>query len=296
MMDRTLQAIADAVSSGSLYALIALGIALIFGVMRLINMAYGETVIATIYVAYFLRNQPPVVVIVGMLVAGIVLSVLIERLAFRPLRNASPTTMLIAAFAVSFTLQNAALATIGASPRSVSAGSSLAAVKHLGPVDIPAYSIVTVVAVVVIVAALRTFLVRSTLGIGMRAASEDFDAARLLGVRANSVIRIAFVFSGIIAAVVGYLLASATGVVTPTSGTTPALLGFIAVVIGGMGSLPAAAGGGFLLGAVTQILQYALPTDALVFRDAILFSGVLLLLIWRPQGLFINSSNVQERA
>lgn len=295
-MDRTLQAIADAVSSGSLYALIALGIALIFGVMRLINMAYGETVVATVYMAYFLRDQPAVVVIGGMVLTGIVLSVVIERLAFRPLRNASPTTMLIAAFAVSFTLQNAALATVGASPRSVPAGSSLATSQSIGPVDVPGYSIVTVVAVVVIVVALRAFLAKSTLGIGMRAASEDFNAARLLGVRANSVIGIAFVLSGVIAAAVGYLLVSATGVITPTSGTTPALLGFIAVVIGGMGSLPAAAGGGFLLGAVTQILQYVLPNDALVFRDAILFSGVLLLLIWRPQGLFINASSIQERA
>jgi branched-chain amino acid transport system permease protein len=295
-MDRTLQAIADAISSGSLYALIAMGIALVFGVMRLVNMAYGETVVATVYAAYFLRDQPAVVVISGMLLTGIVLSVVIERLAFRPLRDATPTTMLIAAFAVSFTLQNAALATVGASPRSVAAGSSLAEVKHIGPVQVPAYSIVTVVAVVVIVAGLRVFLLKSTLGLGMRAASEDFDAARLLGVRANSVIRIAFVFSGAIAAVVGYLLASATGVITPTSGTTPALLGFIAVVIGGMGSLPAAAGGGFLLGAVTQVLQYVLPNDVLVFRDAFLFSGVLLLLIWRPQGLFINSRKVQERA
>lgn len=295
-MDRLLQAIADAVSSGSLYALVALGIALIFGVMRLINMAYGETVVATVYTAYFLRDQPAVVVIGGMLLTGVLLSLAIERLAFSPLRNANPTTMLIAAFAVSFTLQSAAFATVGASPRSAPAGASLATAQSIGPVDVPGYSIVTVIAVIVIVAGLRTFLLKSTLGIGMRAASEDFDAARLLGVRANSVIRIAFALSGVIAAVVGYLLVSATGVITPTSGTTPALLGFVAVVIGGMGSLPAAAAGGFLLGAVTQVLQYVLPNDALVFRDAFLFSGVLLLLIWRPQGLFINASNVQERA
>jgi branched-chain amino acid transport system permease protein len=295
-MDRTLQAIADAVSAGSLYALIAIGIALIFGVMRLINMAYGETVVATVYAAYFLRDQPAVVVLAGMVVMGVVLSVLIERFAFRPLRNASPTTMLIAAFAVGFTLQNAALATVGASPRAVPAGSSLGTARSIGPVEIPGYSIVTIVAVIVIVLSLRTFLLRSTLGIGMRAASEDFNAARLLGVRANSVIRVAFILSGVIAAVVGFLLVSATGVITPTSGTTPALLGFIAVVIGGMGSLPAASAGGFLLGAITQILQYVLPNDVLVFRDAILFSGVLLLLIWRPQGLFIKASNIQERA
>ena len=101
--------------------------------------------------------------------------------------------------------------------------------------------------------------------------------------------------SGAIAAVVGYLLVSATGGITPTSGTAPALLGFIAVVIGGMGSLTAAALGGFLLGAVTQLLQYVLPNGVLVFRDTVLFAAVLLLLIWRPQGLFVRSSAAQDR-
>lgn len=293
-MNDLAQAAADAISSGSLYALIALGIALVFGVMRLVNMAYGEIVVATAYAAYFLQDRPVWIVLPGMVVAGVVLSVLTERLAFRPLRNASPTTMLIAAFAVSFTLQNAALATVGASPRSITAGASLASARTIGPVEVPGYSIVTVIAVVVIVIGLRAFLLKTSLGIGMRAASEDFDAARLVGVNANSVIRVAFVLSGAIAAVVGYLLVSATGGITPTSGLAPALLGFIAVVVGGMGSLSAAALGGFLLGAVTQLLQYLLPNDVLVFRDAFLFSGVLALLIWRPQGLFIRQ-NAQER-
>ncbi|GAB6984173.1 branched-chain amino acid ABC transporter permease [Nocardioides pyridinolyticus] len=295
-MNEVLQALADAVSAGSLYAIIALGIALIFGVMRLVNMAYGETIVATAYAAYFLQDQPAWVLIPGMIVVGIGLSVLIERVAFRPLRSASPTTMLIAAFAVGFILQNAALATVGASPRAIAAGSSLATSQSIGPVNVPGYSIVTVLAVVVIVVVLRTFLMRTSLGIGMRAASEDFDAARLIGVKANSVIRVAFVLSGAIAGVVGYLLIAATGGITPTSGLAPALLGFIAVVVGGMGSLGAAALGGFLLGAVTQILQYLLPTDLLVFRDALLFAGVLLLLVWRPQGLFIRTSSVLDRA
>lgn len=294
-MDRFLQAVADAANSGSFYALVALGIALVFGVMRLVNMAYGEIVVATIYAAYFLQGQPAWVVIAGMALTGIGVSVLTERLAFRPLRNASPMTMLIAAFAVSFTLQNLALATVGASPRSVSAGSGLATARHLGPVEVPGYSIVTVVAVVLIVIALRAFLLKTALGIGMRAASEDFDAARLLGVKANSVILMAFIMSGAIAAVVGYLLVSATGGVTPTTGTAPALLGFIAVVIGGMGSLTAAALGGFLLGAVTQLLQYALPDGVLVFRDTVLFAAVLLLLIWRPRGLFVSSGAAADR-
>lgn len=294
-MNTFLQAAADAISSGSLYALIALGIALVFGVMRLVNMAYGEVVVATVYAAYFLQDQPIYVLLPGMVLAGIAVAVVTERVAFRPLRDATPTTMLIASFAVSFIVQNIALATVGASPRGLTAGSSLASSHTIGPVQVPGYSLVTVAAVVVIVVFLRLFLVKTPVGIGMRAASEDFDCARLIGVKANSVILVAFALSGTIAAIVGYLLASATGGITPTSGLAPALLGFVAVVVGGMGSLPAAALGGLLLGVCTVTLQYVLPNNLLVFRDAFLFTGVLLLLVWRPQGLFIRRGSAQVR-
>jgi branched-chain amino acid transport system permease protein len=294
-MTTLLQALVDAVSSGSFYALIALGIALVFGVMRLVNMAYGEIIVGSVFAAFFLQSYPFYVVLPGMIATGVVIAVVTERVAFRPLRHANPTTMLIASFAVSFILQNAALATVGASPRGVSTGSSLAQSYQVGPLQVPAYSIVTVGTVLVIVILLRLFLVRTSVGISMRAASEDFDCARLLGVRANSVILVAFVLSGTIAAIVGYLLVSQTGGITPTSGLAPALLGFVAVVVGGMGSLPAAASGGLLLGFATVALQYVLPNDMLVFRDAFLFTGVLLLLIWRPQGLFVRQSTVATR-
>lgn len=294
-MDRFLQAVVDSIGTGSLYALIALGIALVFGVMRLVNVAYGEIVIGSIYSAYFLRNLPWYGILAGMIVAAVVISALIERLAFRPLRKATPTTMLIASFAVSYTLQNLALATVGSSPKGVSAGSSLASAIQIGPVHTPWYSVVTVAAILVIVVALRVFLVRTSAGISMRAAAEDFQCARLLGVRANSIILVAFTLSGVIAAVVGYLLAASTGSITPTSGTVPTLVGFTAVVLGGMGSLPAAALGGLVVGAFTITLQYVLPNSMLVFRDAFLFAGVLLLLIWRPQGLFVRRATLDVR-
>lgn len=294
-MDRFLQAVADAIGTGSLYALIALGIALVFGVMRLVNVAYGEIVIGSIYCAYFLRMLPWYGVLAGMVAAALVISLLIERLAFRPLRRATPTTMLIASFAVSYTLQNLALATVGSSPKGVSTGSSLASAIKIGPIHTPGYSLVTVAAVIVIVVALRLFLVRTSTGISMRAAAEDFQCARLLGVKANSIILVAFVLSGVIAAVVGYLLASSTGSITPTSGTVPTLIGFTAVVLGGLGSLPAAALGGLLVGALTIALQYLLPDSMLTFRDAFLYAGVLLLLLWRPQGLFVRRSTTNVR-
>ncbi len=150
-MDRFLQAVVDSLGTGSLYALIALGIALVFGVMRLVNVAYGEIVIGSIYGAYFMRNLPWYVIVLGMIVVAVLISVLIERLAFRPLRKATPTTMLIASFAVSYTLLNLALATVGSSPKGVSAGSSLASAIQIGPVHTPWYSVVTVAAILVIV-------------------------------------------------------------------------------------------------------------------------------------------------
>lgn len=294
-MHSLIQAAIDAAGAGAQYALIAIGIALIFGVLRLINMAYGEIVIGSVFAGYYVQDHGLAVVITTVILAGITLSVATERLAFRPLRRADPTTMLIGSFAVSFIFQNAALATIGASPRGVGVGSSLARSASFGTFRVPGYTLVTVGAVIVIVVALRAFLTRSAVGIAMRAASEDFDAARLIGVKADVVILSAFAMSGLVAAVVGFLLVSQTGVVTPTGGLLPALLGFVAVVVGGMGSLPAAALGGLILGAFQTALQYLLPTNLLVFKDAMLFSLVLVILILRPQGLFVRDDIWKER-
>ena len=294
-MTEVVQAGIDAAGLGAMYALIAVGIALVFGVMRLINMAYGEIVIGSVFAGYYAQHHNPVVVIAVMLAAGAGIAVVTERLAFRPLRAADPTTMLIASFAVSFILQNGALATIGAAPRGVSVGSSLAESVRFGSFRIPQYNLVTIIAVLVIVIMLRIFLTKTSVGISMRAASEDFDAARLIGVHANVVIMSAFLLSGLIAAVVGYLLISQTGVVTPTAGLLPALLGFVAVVIGGMGSLPAAALGGVVLGVTQVSLQYLLPADLVVYKDAFLFLLVLAILILRPQGLFVRQDAWRSR-
>jgi len=294
-MRQFIQAAIDATGLGSMYALIALGLALIFGVLRLINMAYGETIAGSVYAGYFVHRAGPVVTVVTMIAAGVVLAALTDRFAFRPVRTASPTTMLIASFAVSFILQNTALATIGASPRGVGVGSSLARPVVLGSYRVPGYNVVTVCAVVVIVVFLRIFLTRTSLGIAMRAASEDSTAARLVGVRADAVILAAFVISGVLASIVGFLLVAQTGVVTPTSGLMPALLGFVAVVVGGMGSLPAAALGGLVLGVMQVTLQYVLPIELTVFKDAFVFLLVLLMLIVRPQGLFVRQDAWRTR-
>ena len=294
-MTRFLQAVADSLSTGSFYALVALGLGLIFGVMRLVNLAYGEIISGSVFAAFLLRSQPTYVIIVGMLFAALLISVLTERFAFRPLRAASPSTMLIASFAVSYTLQNLALATVGSAPREVGAGSSLAVYIRVGSVHVAGYSIVTVAAVLIIVIALRIFLVRTAIGISMRAASEDFECAQIVGVRANRVILMAFVISGVLATVIGYVLAAQTGSVTPTLGAMPVLLGFTAVVLGGMGSLPAAALGGLFLGALTVVLQILIPQHLQIFLNAFVFTAVLLLLMLRPQGLFVGKRSTEIR-
>jgi branched-chain amino acid transport system permease protein len=294
-LTRFLQAVTDSLSTGSFYALVALGIGLIFGVMRLVNLAYGEIISGSVFAAFLLRSQPTYVIIIGMLVAALLISVLTERFAFRPLRSASPSTMLMASFAVSYTLQNFALATVGSAPREVGAGSSLAVYIRVGSVHVTGYSIMTVAAVVIIVIALRLFLVRTAIGISMRAASEDFECAKIVGVLANRVILTAFLISGVIATIIGYVLAAQTGSATPTLGAMPVLLGFTAVVLGGMGSLPAAALGGLFLGALTVVLQIFLPENLQIFLNAFVFTAVLLLLMLRPQGLFIRKRSAEIR-
>jgi branched-chain amino acid transport system permease protein len=284
-----IQAVIDALGLGSMYALVALGIALVFGVMRLINFAYGDIIVGAAYAAYFARDLGMVVVFAAMLAAGIGISLATERVAFRPLRKADPTSMLIASFAVSAAIQNTALATVGSAPRGIGAGDFLVGAFSWGSVRVPYYTFFAIIVVVVAVIALREFLTRTSSGIAMRAASEDFTAARLIGVRANKVIVLAFGISGALASIVSLFLVAQTGVVAPTSATAPALLGFVAVVVGGMGSLMAAALGGLLLGVMQVVLQYALPVDLLVFKDALLFGAVLLILVLVPQGLFVRS-------
>lgn len=289
MPDEFLQATVDALGLGSMYALVALGIALVFGVMRLINFAYGDIIVGVAYAAYFARDLALIAVFVVMLLAGIGISLATERVAFRPLRKADPTSMLIASFAVSSVIQSSALATVGSAPRGVGAGDFLASAMSWGPVRVPYYTLFSIIVVVVAVIGLREFLTKTSSGIAMRAASEDFAAARLIGVKANKVIVLAFGISGAVASIVSLFLVAQTGGVAPASGTFPALLGFVAVVVGGMGSLMAAALGGLLIGVLQVVLQYVLPVDLLVFKDALLFGAVLLILVLVPQGLFVRS-------
>jgi branched-chain amino acid transport system permease protein len=293
-MERLVQIAVDAVSVGSLYALTALGIGLIFGVMRLINFAHGELITLAAYTLLALYGMPVPVMIFGAVVVAVLIALLTERAAFRPLRNADPTTLLISSFAVSFFLQKLLILVVGSRLKGLDFLPSLGRQTELFGIRLQLLQIVTIVVGIVLLVALTWFLKATRLGLHMRAAAEDFRMARVLGVRANNVIAVAFALSGLLAAAVSCLIVVQTGVVQPRMGVQLVIIAFVGTVIGGLGSLPGAALGGFLVGAGSILLQALLPPDLRAFREAFVFIAVIAILLFRPQGL-IPSRGLRER-
>lgn len=293
-MDRLVQTMADAISVGGLYALTALGIGLIFGVMRLINFAHGELIMVSGYAVLALFGQPLPVILFGGLAAAIVLALVTERAAFQPLRSADPATLLISSFALSFFLQKTLILFVGSRPKGVDFLPALGRQVEVLGVRLQGLQIVTILVSALLLGGLTWFLRTTRFGLQMRAAAEDFRMARMLGVRANRVIALAFAISGILAAAVSFLVVAQTGVVQPRMGLQLVIIAFVGTVIGGLGSLVGAALGGFLVGVATILLQALLPPDLRVFREAFVFVAVTLVLLFRPQGL-IPARGLRER-
>lgn len=289
----------DAASLGGIYALAALGIALIFGVMNLVNFAHGEYITFCVFAliipstdatAHLLLGRAPAIVLVpAILMVGGGLAVMSEALIFRRLRNATPVTMMIASFALGFVLQYALLAAYGGRPKAISLWPGLNTPVELLGASVPLLQLIVIGITVAILGVLFGLLKHTRLGLEMRAAAENFTMARMLGVKANRVITGAFAISGALAAAVALILVTQTGVADVRMGGPVMLVAFIATVIGGMGSLPGAVAAGFLLGAASVILQAFLPLEARPFRDAFLYSLVIGCLLLRPQGLFALS-------
>jgi branched-chain amino acid transport system permease protein len=289
-MISVLQSTIDALSLGGLYAVFALGIAFIFGIMRLINFAHGELIMIGAYVAVFLSDAPVALMLVAMITIVVIAALAMERVAFRPVRGADPATLLITSFAVSYLVQNLAIMTVGAFPKSVNILPSLSQPIEVGDLSISRVNLVTIAVVSAVLATLGIGLRRTRLGVQMRAAAEDFQMARVLGVRANRAIALAFAISGVLAAVAAFLLVLQTGQVSPSIGVNPVLIAFAATIVGGLGSLSGAVLGGMLLGAATVLFQLALPLSLRPFRDAFTFALVFCVLIIRPQGLIVVRS------
>jgi branched-chain amino acid transport system permease protein len=286
-MTVALQAVLDALSVGGLYALIALGIGLIFGIMRLVNFAHGDLVMVGGYTMFLMTGRPDALTALIALVVVVALALAVERVAFRPLRNASMPSLMIASFAVSYLLQHAVMVTIGAETKGVQFAAALNAPVRIAELQIPLLQLVTVAATLVLLILLTAFLRSTALGLQMRAAAENIRVARLMGVRANRVIAWAFAMSGLLAGAVALLYIAQVGAMTPQFGVQPALIGFVATVVGGLGSLAGAVIGGFLIGGLTVVLQLVLPLELRPFREAFLFGLLFIVLLVRPQGIVV---------
>ena len=295
-MTQVLQYTVDSISYGSLFALMALSLALLFGVMGLMNFAYGELIMVGAYTMFYTRYWGWLGMILMTVLVVTVLSLLMERIAFRPLRNASPITLLITSFAVSYGLQWLGFMTVGQGPpKGVAPYPVLTKQFDVGGVLISRLEILTAIVVIVLVIAMTLLLKRTMLGIQLRASTEDFRMAQLVGVRANWVIMSAFAITGLLASAVAVLFIFKNGSVSPTIGQEPLLIAFVGGVIGGLGSLAGAALGGFVLGALINALQAALPVTLSSHTRLFAFAAVIAILVFQPNGLVSIRAGVLVR-
>ena len=284
----------NGISLGSVYAIIALGYTMVYGIAKMLNFAHGDVIMVGSYVTFVAINNMGLPIPISILLSVIVctvLGVVIEGIAYRPLRHASKLAVLITAIGVSYFLQNMALLIFGANTKSFT---SVVQVKPLslagGQLNISGETIVTILACVVIMIGLMAFIKYSKAGHAMLAVSEDDGAARLMGINVNRTISLTFAIGSALAAIAGVLLCSAYPSLTPYTGSMPGIKAFVAAVFGGIGSIPGAFIGGILLG-IIEILARAYISSQL--SDAIVFSVLIIVLVVRPTGLM--GKEIQEK-
>ena len=295
-MTAFIQFVIDVLSLGGAYALMALGLVIVYGILKLVNFAYGELIMVAGYTMYLVSGSglPWLVMAMVAVMMSILAGIATDYIAFRPVRAKSVTAVLITSFAFSTLLQNAALLFISPRPRNVPLPDVFSTTIEFAGVITPARNLITIATAVVMLTLFAWLMQRTVLGIAMRAAATNFTMARMLGVPANLIISSAFAISGLMAGVVSMLWIGRIGAVVPGIGLEPLLIAFIATVIGGMRSLQGAVLGGFLLAFIDTGLNYTLPQDLLKFRDAFTFSLVILILLWRPQGLLKGPATGQR--
>lgn len=289
-----LQALIDAVALGVIYALVALGIALLFGVMRLVNFAYGELITTAAYVLVLTKSLGAPWRAVLAVAAAIVMAAIME-LAFRPFRNASPSTALIATFAVSFLLQSAATLAFGTQGTTIDFLPGLNQAFHLGDLVIRWITLISLVVGSSLLGAIALVLSRTDLGLQMRAVAGGLRTARILGVQANRIMIAAFLTSGFIAGMVTLVLSVQRPLANPSYGFLVMVPALVGVVVGGMDRLVAGTLGGFAVGFFTVMLGFALPANTRVFLNSALFAMVIVVLLVKPNGLFVRGRRTMER-
>ncbi len=276
----------NGLSLGSVYAIIALGYTMVYGIAKMLNFAHGDVIMIGAYVSFcavHYWNLPPAVAVVVAMVACTVLGILIERLAYKPLRQATSLAVLITAIGMSYLLQNAALLIWGSNTKSFPNMIGMPALSLMdGQLIIKGEAIVTIAACIVIMIALTLFTSKTKMGKAMRVVSEDKGAAELMGINVNQTISVTFAIGSALAAIAGVLLCTAYPALTPTTGSMPGIKAFTAAVFGGIGSIPGAMVGGILLG-VIEILGKAYISMEL--GDAFVFAVLIIVLLVKPTGL-----------
>ena len=277
------------ISLGSIYAIIALGYTMVYGIAKMLNFAHGDVIMVGAYVCFFAMNSfnlPPVVGVLLAVAVCTVLGVVIERLAYKPLRAAPSLAVLITAIGVSYLLQNGAQILWGAATKTftpiVSTDPDARLVLVPGQLSISYVAILSIVCCIVVMAALTLFTGKTKMGKAMRACSEDKGAAQLMGIDVNATISVTFAIGSALAAIAGVLMCSAYPVLSPTTGSLPGIKAFTAAVFGGIGSVPGALLGGILLGVIETFAKAYISTE---LSDAVVFAVLIVVLLVKPAGL-----------
>ncbi len=272
-------------SLGSIYAIIALGYTMVYGIAKMLNFAHGDIIMVGAYIAFCglqYWGLPPVVAILVAMLVCTVLGITIEGLAYRPLRRAPSLAVLITAIGMSYLLQNIALMIWGANPKSFPTTFINSTSIHIGGLTISSATLFTILANIVIMTALTLFTAKTKMGKAMRCVSEDRGAAELMGINVNRTISVTFAIGSALAAIAGVLLCSSYPNLQPTTGSMPGIKAFTAAVFGGIGSIPGAMLGGILLGIIEIFGNAYISTE---LGDAIVFAVLIIVLLFKPAGL-----------
>jgi branched-chain amino acid transport system permease protein len=292
-----LEQIANGIILGSMYALIAIGFSLIYGIVRLINFAHGDIVTIgsfAMLASTLVLHVPFPLAILVVLATGAAVGMLIERIAFRPMRGAPQVTGFIASLAVAIVIENLGIMTVTAQPRSFIVPAYLSAFIAVGPLSIRAIDLAIVVLAVVLMAALALFVRFTKAGMAMRATAENYNVARLMGINTDRMIMLAFAIGSALAATAGLMWGSKYSQISPLMGLIPGLKAFVAAVIGGVGSISGAMLGGYVLGLAEVLLVGLLPPEYSGYRNVFVFAILIVILLVMPNGLLGRST--EERA
>ena len=291
------QQVINAVALGSLYALVAIGLSMVFGILRMTNFAHGDMMMVGAFATLVLglAGVPFVPAVAGGLIAGGLAGVIVERAAYRPVRGAPDVTLLLTSLGVTYILENLGILIFSSSPRNFPIPDWMnGAIQFAdGQITFTEINVATVVLTAVSLGLLGWFVTRTDAGLGMRAAAEDIGAAQLVGLDVNRLIIVAFAIASSFAGLAGVLWAAQSGIVEPHMGFTPLLKEFVAAIIGGFGSIAGALLGGYVLGALEVFIVAFLPSEVSQYRDAIVFGLLIAFLLFRPNGLLNRTQEVK---